>query len=420
MSIARAELQSLPHAVFLHRIADPLPGRARDSRLGQGAFLALRLIDLLAPEHDSAHPDAVEYQWAATDRFCRDLRGVSTEGAHLQGLVTTAGAAHRHRDVRLLTPALFAYAHFLEDSLHLEEALDVLDTVRGVVGGRIADADAVALSLRAGRVNRKLNRFDDADAAYANASHRAHANGDRHSEMLSQIGRAMTLFGRGNLPEAERRLAQVAADARQDRDRAAEAPAEHNLAAVLQHRGSPDAALLHAWRAFELYDEDESRLRALGDVGVMLLTLGDAIGAERALNEVIRRATTQGPVANAVIELMHCASYRRDRVGFERLRGRCEELKTNMPPNILADYHLKAGIGEARFGKFKRAAASLNRALKIAEEVGLHAFVFKIERIKSGLGACEEAATVETQTTIDIEAVRAVSESVALLVVQPA
>jgi len=238
--------------------------------------------------------------------------------------------------------------------------------------------------------------------------------------MLSQIGRAMTLFGRGNLPEAERRLAQVAADARQDRDRAAEAPAEHNLAAVLQHRGSPDAALLHAWRAFELYDEDESRLRALGDVGVMLLTLGDAIGAERALNEVIRRATTQGPVANAVIELMHCASYRRDRVGFERLRGRCEELKTNMPPNILADYHLKAGIGEARFGKFKRAAASLNRALKIAEEVGLHAFVFKIERIKSGLGACEEAATVETQTTIDIEAVRAVSESVALLVVQPA
>jgi hypothetical protein len=177
---------------------------------------------------------------------------------------------------------------------------------------------------------------------------------------------------------------------------------------------------VHAWRAFELYDEDASRLRALGDVGVMLLTLGDAIAAEQALNEVVRRATSRGPVANAAIELMHCASYRRDRVGFERLRGRCEELKSDMPPNILADYYLKAGIGEARFGKFRRAAASLSGALRIAEEAGLHAFVFKIDRIKSGLGACEEAATAETPTTIEIEAVRAVSESVAQLVVQPA
>jgi len=230
----------------------------------------------------------------------------------------------------------------------------------------------------------------------------------------------VTVQGRGNFPEAERRLVALLEDARKAGKREAEAHVEHNLAAVLQHRGSPDTALVHAWRAFELYEEDESRLRALGDVGVMLLTLGDAIAAEQALNEVVRRATSQGPVANAIVELMHCASYRRDRVGFERLRGRCEELKTDMPPNILADYHLKAGIGEARFGKFGRAAASLTRALRIAEEAGLHAFVFKIERIRSGLGACEEAATAETQTTIDIEAVRAVSESVAQLVVQPA
>src|SRR6266853_1997615 len=134
MSIARAELQSLPHAVFLCRVADPLSGRGRDSRLGQGAFLALRLIDLLAPEREPVQPDAFEYQWAATDRFCRDLRRVSTEGAHLQGLVTSAGQGHSHRDVRLLTPGLFAYAHFLEDSLHLDEALDVLRTLRSVVG----------------------------------------------------------------------------------------------------------------------------------------------------------------------------------------------------------------------------------------------------------------------------------------------
>src|SRR6266566_202333 len=419
MSIARAELQSLPHAVFLHRIADPLPGRARDSRLGQGAFLALRLIDLLAPEHESAHPDAVEYQWAATDRFCRDLRGLSTEGAHLQGLVTTAGAAHRHRDVRLLTPALFAYAHFLEDSLHLEEALDVLDTVRGVVGGRLADADAVALSLRTGRVNRKLNRFDDADAAYAKAGEQARAGGDGYSELMSRIGRAVTTQGRGNLPEAEQRLVNVLGDARKAGEREAEAHVEHNLAAVLQHRGSPDAALLHAWRAFELYEDERGKLRALNDVGMMLLALGDAGGAEHALTEVLRRSTMGDSIANATIELMHCASFRRDRVGFERYRSHCEELKGDMPPNIHADYHLKAGIGEARFGRFGRASASLNRALKLAEDAGLHAMVFKIERIRHGLDACEAAATAETHPVIDSDAVREVSESLAQLVAQP-
>jgi hypothetical protein len=206
MSIAGADIQSLPHAVFLHRVADPVSMGGRESRLGQAAFLAFRLIDLLGPEHEPTHPDAFEYQWAATSRFCRDLRGGSTEGAHLEGLVTSAGAAHRQRDVRLLTPGLFAYAHFLEDSLHLEEALDVLETLRVVGGAGVSDTDAVALSLRAGRVNRKLNRFDDADVAYAEAGEQARAAGDGYSEIMSRIGRAVTVQGRGNFPEAEQRL----------------------------------------------------------------------------------------------------------------------------------------------------------------------------------------------------------------------
>src|SRR2546426_5937933 len=40
--------------------------------------------------------------------------------------------------------------------------------------------------------------------------------------------------------------------------------------------------------------------------------------------------------------------------------SRCEERKADMPPNILADYHLKAGIGEARFGRLDRKSTRLN------------------------------------------------------------
>jgi len=418
MSIARAALSVLPHAVFLHRISEPAGSKGLESRLGQGAFLALRLIDLLAPAREPVPLDAFEYQFAATDRFCRDLRGIATEGGHLHGLVASAAAAYRGSDIRLLIPGLFAYAHFLEDALRLEEALDVLETLGRVAEGRASGADGVALSLRTGRVNRKLNRFDEADAAYAEAGERATAAGDGHSELLSRIGRSYTVIGRGNLPEAERRFTHVLSDARQSAEREAEALAEHGLAVVHQHRGSPDVALRHAWRAVELYEEEGSRLRALGDVGLMLLTLGDAASAERAQSEVALRSGAHDISANAFIELMHCASFRRDRVGFERYRSRCEELKQDMPPNIRSDYHLKAGIGEARFGQFQRAATTMNRALEIAESAGLHALAFKIERIKAGLGKCEEGscATLGTDSEPLNQAAREVSASLGQLV----
>src|SRR5437773_4909236 len=54
------ELQSrragLPHAVFLQRVADE-PATSPDVRLGQGAFLALRFVDLLAPDREPPTPD---------------------------------------------------------------------------------------------------------------------------------------------------------------------------------------------------------------------------------------------------------------------------------------------------------------------------------------------------------------------------
>jgi len=419
MSIGPVELHSLPHAVFLQRAARAPHGKAVESRLGQGAFLVLRLIDLLAPSREPVDPDAFSYQRAATERFCHDLRVTSTEGSHLEGLVSSVAAAQREGDVRLLAPALLAYAHYLENGLRLPEALDVLGTLRQLGADRIASADIVAVALRTGRVYRKLNRFDDAEQAYEAAAAAALSAGDHHSELLSRIGRASTVFGRGNLPEAERRLVGILTDAQEAGDESAEAMVEHSLAAVLQHRGSPDAALRHAWRAYELYDDEEERLRALADVGLMLLMLGDAQGAERALAQVVRRGASGDMVANALVELMHAASYRRDQVAFARWRGQCERKLADMPPNIQADYYLKLGIGEARFGHFGRARSTLDRALATAEEAGIHAAVFKIERIRNGLTALEEAEVATSledgEPIVQSEAVREVSAAVALI-----
>lgn len=413
------DLQSLPHAVFLHRVANRDGASERtQARLAQGAFLVLRLIDLLTPGREQMDPAVFRYQWAATERFCRDLAAGSTEGAHLHGLATGARDAARRGTVTLITPALFAYAHYLEDCLRLEEGLDVLGSLAKLTPAGSRSADRVALLLRVGRLNRKLNRFDEAEEAYAAAGEAAHAAGNRGAELLSRIGAASTMRLRGNLPEAERRLVGVLQEARAAGVRDAEARAEHDLAVVQQDRGSTDQALVHAWRAFELYEDERSQMRALNDVGWMLLTLGDAVGAQRALSEVQRRSVARDNVTNATIELMHCASFQRDRVGFERHRAQCVDVEATMPPNILADYLLKAGIGEARFGNFQRAALLLDQSLQVATAAGLHALVFSVERIKDGLSACESAVVDEmselaNEHVLESEEVQLVSASVA-------
>jgi tetratricopeptide (TPR) repeat protein len=419
MPVSRLKFESLPHAIFLQRVSGPQTATTLEARLGQGAFLALRLVDLLGTDRAPASADAFHYQWVATDRFCRELRAAATEGAHVHGIASSAADAHRLGEVRLIAPALFAYAHFLEDELRLDEAIDVLTTLLVVVGNRLSPADVVAAQLRFARVHRKLNRFDEAEAAYEEAGDLATAAGDRYSALLSRIGRANTILGRGNLAEAERRLQGILADARSAGEQDAEARAEHGIGAALWYGGQPDQAASHYWRAYQLYEEDDSRMRALNDVGMTLLMLGDHVGAERALSEVVLRGGTQDGVTNAMIELMHCASFRRDHVGFARWRERCDERLADMPPNILADFYLKQGIGQARFSRFRSAEALMKKALEIATAARLHEFEFRIERIVAGLPDCQQAmareSQVATEPVIQTAEVREVSESLAQL-----
>jgi tetratricopeptide (TPR) repeat protein len=227
--------------------------------------------------------------------------------------------------------------------------------------------------------------------------------------LLSRIGQALTVVGRGNLAQAEHALRDALTSAEAFADREAQARAHHEIGVLLSIRGQAAEAIPHVWRAFELYDEEIARLRTLNDLGMMLLVLGDADGAERALSEVVRRAPTPEIADNAIIELMYCASYRRDRVGFERWREQCDARRDSMPPSVLADYMLKAGIGRARFGQLDRAERLMASALRIADDAGLHELTFRIERIKGGLRDCDcpEAAAESDFRSKDVREVSA-------------
>jgi hypothetical protein len=105
-------------------------------------------------------------------------------------------------------------------------------------------------------------------------------------------------------------------------------------------------------------------------------------------------------------------------VSFERWREQALNQLDMALPNIRTDYHLKAGIGLARFGSYGRAEKELRRALEIATAHGLHEFVFRIERIESGLRDCcaphNESAESEP-VTAPTEALRELSVSLASL-----
>lgn len=414
--------QSTPcHAAFLRRLAaEPAAGSA--ARLGEAALLALRFVDLL----DGARPvdrEAFRYQHAATKHCCERLPGNRPETSHLAGIVASAAAAFFASDVRLVLPALLAYAHFLEDELRLEEARDVLETLLRVGGERIGAADRVAVLLRMARVLRKQSAFDDADRLYAQAGERAAAIGDGHSELVSRLGRALVMRGRGNLLDAETHLRAVLSVAGATGDRLAQAAAEHDLGVVLSARGQPADSVPHLWRAFELYDDESSRLRVLHDLGVMLLSIGEVESAERALLAVVGGGATRELRENACIELMDCASSRGDRVGFERWRERCERALDAMPPNLVADFHVRAGVGRARFGQIRRADALLRQAVAVGERAGLHELAFRAERIRAGLRDCVQElntrACAGAERVVQPAAVQEVSASLARWAASP-
>ncbi len=407
----------LPHAVFLQRVADE-PATSPEVRLGQGAFLALRFVDLLAPDREAPTPDVFRYQWAATERYCAELAGEGTEASHLSGIVRATGEAHATGDIRLIGPALFAYALYLEQESHFEEAEDVLQTMINIGHERIRVTDQISAWMRLGRVRRLQADFDRADASYAEARKIAAQHGDRVSVLLSRVGQCNVLYFRGNLPEAEQNWRSVLADAANAGFQRAQAEAEHGLGTTLHRRGQPHEGAPHLWRAYQLYEDSGLKLRVLNDLGIVLLQLGDAEGAERALREVVRQERDGENLTNALIELMHCASFRRDRVGFERWRERCLDGIPNAPANVRGDYHFKTGIGFARFGNYRRSRDELRKALEVAAAHDLHEFEFRVERILKGVAECgapDEAECAAYQPPIVTESLREVAASLVAL-----
>lgn len=387
------EVQSLasglPHVVFLERAAREYD--SAQSRFGQAAFLVLRLIDLLGGHQTTPNGDELfGYQAAATGRYCHEQLEPGPQADRLLDLVSAASYAHRRKNSGLIAPVMFDLARDLITASHFDEALDVLTTFERTAGAHIEPSAAITVAMLTGRAKRLTARFDEAEAAYRRAGVLATSQGDHRMEAFSRLGCTIVHQSRGNLAEAEREYFELLDVARALGDRSLESQVEDGIGIVLGSRGQIPDAVPHLWKAFELAkDHPDEAMAALHNLGYALCRLGAIESAERAFRFVLDRSHAVELTNNALVELMHCASYRRDRVGFARWSAECARALETMQPNTLTDYHLKLGVGLARFGRFDRAAIDLQHALQIARTHGLHEFEFRIERIAAGLSGCE-------------------------------
>ncbi len=339
--------------------------------------------------------EGFSWQIAAVRRHLGDLPGDAAEAAHLRGIAEAVPSDP------MPTPALrlclTAYAYFLEHEARLEEALDVLGLAGRAHGASVPAAEFATIALFAGRLNRHLARWAAANTCYERAEDAAQSAGDRVTMLRSRLGRCGVLRGQGNLPLAMANTRSVVDEAGKLGLREVQAMAYADLGSVCANQGLKVEAVQANYQAFLLSDDMLQRMRALGDLGVCLLGIGAFESARLAFEIVVDSNTSFHVRTNAVLEIMDLESSVGNRMAFERRRAQAEEVRDRMMPSLGADFHFKAGVGLARFGRFKRAKELLSAGLRLAEEHRLNVWYFKFENELKALETAQAAPSHEAR-----------------------
>lgn len=350
--------------------------------------MVARLVDrLLSGIEGIDAREGFSWQIAAVRRHLSDLPAEAPEAAHLRGIADAVPA--EPAPTPALRLCLTAYAYFLEHEARLDEALDVLGLAGRAHGASVPAAEFAAIALFAGRLNRLLARWSAANMCYERAEDAAVSTADMVTALRSRLGRSAVLRGQGNIPLSRSIAEEVAQRAEAAGLCEVEAMAWTDLGAVLVLQGQLEESVKAKYRAFRLTEDSLNRMRVLGDLGVGLLQLRAYESARLAFEIVAASPTSLMVRCNAVLELMDLESAVGNRMAFERRRAEAEASRDRMPPSMAADFHFKAGVGMARFGRRKRAREFLGAGLRLAEEHRLNVWYFKLESELKALDAVE-------------------------------
>ncbi len=364
------------HEPFLERLADQRYQERAACTLG--AFLVMRLVDRYAVEAGYTDPDALAYQESSALEYVLKLDPENAETGHLVELIRVSNQVRMRGSRKLLWAPLLAYAYWLEQELRLKEALDVVETALRMNDGTAPEKEVAAL-LQQARIQRLMGYFDLARESYKGARERAELLGDTHGVLLARIGDAIVLRQKGNLPASERVLVKVLNDAERLGDQDAQARAHHDLGVLAANRLAYEESLDHLFKAFDMYVDTESKLRALSDAGEVLKRLGEFSVARDAFTAVVNRSQAADTRAVAEIALMELSALSGHRLEFLRRKTVLQDGVDSLPPERRTDFYLQAGLGYARFGQVRLARKHLDTALELAESLSLTEYIFRAE-----------------------------------------
>jgi tetratricopeptide (TPR) repeat protein len=365
------------------------------ARLALGAYVVARLLDkLLALGNGEGDVEGFRWQLQAVRRHINELPSDAPETAHLAGVVSAI--PHHGPPNASLWKSLTAYAYFLEHEGRLEESLEILSLAVWVQGRHLAPLDFAPYALLAGRLNRRLARWESATVCYQAALESASSIGDENRAFRARLGRAHVARALGNFPQARAEVEQVASEAARANMMDVESDAYLDLGVILMLQGARAESLEATYRAFQLCEDQLNRMRILGDLGYGLSESGYLEPARMALEIVVGSDSSYLVRLNALLELMQVESTLGNRVAFERYRNQAKQLGDRMTPSMAVDFRYKLAIGFARFGQRERAREAAREALALAEQHKLNEWYFRLERTLKGF-------ETESDTEVSLE-----------------
>ena len=259
-------------------------------------------------------------------------------------------------------PKLIAYAQLLEHDARYDVSADVYLTAIELA----TDPELLPLCYqRAGVCLRRLGALDRAAELYRAGLAVAADNGDQFWLLRLRLSTALLEFHKGDLPEAERQLDGIIADADALGSPVA-AEARHERGLVAYTRDQDARAAEYYYSAIQAYDDPLLKLRAMHDLANALADLGHLDDARTVLSAIRNSAREHVELGfHAALNLMRVAVLAGEQMRFDQLRRELADKR--LTGHQRAHYHVFVGQGYLKFGEPAKARGEFAEALIIAQ-----------------------------------------------------
>ncbi len=301
----------------------------------------------------------------------------------------------REVDIQPVLPRLFAYAGCLEKRAELTLAADVYGTIARL-GEEDFDGDLLIDSfLRLGYCQRMMGALSEAETTYTAAGKIAKRRKETARALRSQIGNALVVMVRGNLPRAEELLAGIIDESTRAECVEIASNALHVRSAVAQRRGDMGRAVCLAYEALQCTALPNDRDAILGDIGAYFVVMNKFDAARDALMVLEATAASELYRVNARINMVSLAARAGDRVLFESTCARIDGAA--LPPETQVNFLIESARGLRRFGEFDAAIGLLEEARTLAADHGFNRSVFEADEMLSEKENVVQTTSVTTR-----------------------